>query len=172
MTESLQKIKISCNDCSNDQYFDYETLRSMADSEVNLTNLNLIIDSFNCNSCGSLNLSIFDIDDRMLFDRGNDILCTICSLSIPLPRIQAQPGTNKCISCKDELESEYDIPPEIIFPDVPEEKKGECPNCRIKGRTGSSVVVRQNRYTEDFFLGCSLFPNCRWTNNQFYDQLN
>ena len=66
------KIKISCNDCSNDQYFDYETLRSMTDSEVNLANLNLIIDSFNCNRCGSLNLSIFDIDDRMLFDRGNE----------------------------------------------------------------------------------------------------
>ena len=54
---------------------------------------------------------------------------------------------------KDELESEYDIPPEIIFPDVPEEKKENVQIAEIKGRTGSSVVVRQNRYTEDFFLG-------------------
>ena len=64
------------------------------------------------------------------------ILCKICSLSIPLPRIQAQPLTNKCISCKDEVESEFDRPPEIIFPDVPEEKKENVLIVELKAVVG------------------------------------
>ena len=66
MIESLQKIKISCNGVPMINILITELLRSMADSQVNLANLNLIIDSFNCNMMWSLNLSIFDIDDRML----------------------------------------------------------------------------------------------------------
>ncbi len=45
---------------------------------------------------------------------------------------------------------------------MPEPKKGddlgECPECK-KGR----LVVRQNRKTGSEFVGCSQFPNCRYT---------
>ena len=36
-----------------------------------------------------------------------------------------------------------------------------CPECGV----GSSLVVRQNRETQEYFLGCSNYPQCEHSQN-------
>lgn len=36
-----------------------------------------------------------------------------------------------------------------------------CPECG----PGSSMIIRQNRETKEFFIGCSNYPRCRFSQN-------
>lgn len=86
------------------------------------------------------------------------VFCENCGEEIPAGRLRAEPNTLFCVKCKDENENASEKG--TVFPPVPQGMRGKCPRC-AKG----IVVVYQNSTDRNFFLGCSLFPKCRWAND-------
>lgn len=168
MIERLKEIKLVCNDCDNKSVINYDFLLNKFPDfeEINLGNLNQLVKLFICKSCQGKNFQILDFNDELLFDLQSSVICEICGLFIPFPRIEIFPGTKKCIDCKDEIETKIDYDP-IKFPEVPKEIKGDCKRCRE-----GTVVTRYNSKKETFFLSCSRFPKCWWSTNKYFNKLN
>lgn len=88
-------------------------------------------------------------------DNGNpqSPTCVSCGKIIPLERIKAIPNALRCIDCQNELERGRLKPGDNL---------GLCPRC------GSPLVWRQGALpskTNKYFVGCSGFPKCRYTQN-------
>ena len=164
-------ITLECHECSRKSEITYDALeeRYRELSPINLANMNQLLERFYCSNCNSRFFSIADKNDEIIFDMQQNVSCINCGLSISFPRISAVPGTNLCTYCKDEAESVN--PNEVQFPDVPTGMRGKCPTCETRNRNGI-IVVYQNSREKTFFLGCSVFPNCRWSSNQYFDELN
>ena len=167
----LEFITLNCHECSKTGKIDYELLVDMFPdlAPINLGNLNQLLDKFKCSNCNARNFSIADKNGELIFDMQQNVTCVRCGLAIPLPRIAIQPGTKLCIECKDEKESVD--PNEVNFPAIPIGMRRKCPTCEKKDRIGI-VVVYQNSKDKTFFLGCSVFPNCRWSADKYFDELN
>jgi superfamily I DNA/RNA helicase/predicted RNA-binding Zn-ribbon protein involved in translation (DUF1610 family) len=77
-------------------------------------------------------------------------LCKHCFTPIPQQRLEAIPGIDICISCKEKLERGE----QIVTSDT-----GICERC------GADMVWRYAKKTGTtrYFLGCSKYPKCRFT---------
>jgi ATP-dependent DNA helicase RecQ len=82
--------------------------------------------------------------------------CVSCGEVIPTRRLEIMPGTQLCVDCQEENENAPSRG--TVFPPVPAGLSGNCPRCQ-KG----IAVVYQNSVDKNFFVGCSKFPNCRWS---------
>jgi uncharacterized protein YifE (UPF0438 family) len=81
--------------------------------------------------------------------------CERCGNSISRERLEVFPNARKCIRCQNlEDSSEFTTDSVDLF----------CPRCADKGLR-SKLVYRQARDPEirGHFLGCSNFPDCRYT---------
>ena len=84
------------------------------------------------------------------------ILCVSCGEVIPEGRLRMMPNTQFCVHCKEDEENTTDSG--VVFPPVPQGLAGDCPRC------GSGIaVVYQNHTDKSFFVGCSKYPSCRWS---------
>ena len=168
----LSKIFLKCKDCSNEKYFEYEFLNSINkdDRDLDFSNFNQILYRFKCSMCQTKNLTIQDCNRDLIFDTQNSVSCRSCDLPIPFPRLHLVPGTQVCTTCKN-LGTALQKNVGTIFPEVPREIRGKCPQCDKKFKTGL-VVVYQNSKTKTFFLGCSIFPKCKWSSDDYFDELN
>ena len=171
LSNRLEFITLHCHECSKTANIDYELLVDKFPdlAPVNLGNLNRLLDKFQCSDCRNHFFSLEDKNGELIFDMKQNVMCENCGLAIPFPRIAIQPGTKLCIECKDEEES-ID-PTGVKFPEVPAGMRGSCPMCEKKDRNGI-VVVYQNSKEKTFFLGCSVFPGCRWSSDKYFDELN
>jgi hypothetical protein len=96
---------------------------------------------------------IADDAGLILVDPASLTSCRACGFPIPLPRLGALPGTNVCGACAAEGAKPRPAP---AYPQPPADRV-KCPRC------GKPTVVRQNSEDQGFFLGCTGFPTCRWT---------
>ena len=84
----------------------------------------------------------------------NDNLCELCRKPIPAARSEAIPNATRCVECQDADERQEG-------PD--DDELGSCPRC------GCSLVWRQGApagSTTKYFIGCSAFPECRYTSSR------
>ena len=117
---------------------------------LEIQNVHKFFSSLSCTSCNQQNFRLFK-DDTLLIDCENLISCNVCSNPIILPRVQALPDVMVCVSCKTDQENGI----ESNVAHVPE-KFNQCPK-------GHKSVIRTNSYTGERFIGCSMFPMCRWS---------
>ena len=160
----LENIFIACNNCGNDNVLKQEVLTAQLRGfdHLTLSNLATLISRFICSKCRSRSQRISDANGDLLFDANQIVHCKRCKLPIPFPRIKILPGVNICTLCKEEDEDDEPLELGPQFPAVPKGFRGRCPVCEKKGSSGI-VVVYQNSKNKSFFLGCSSYPNCKWS---------
>jgi predicted RNA-binding Zn-ribbon protein involved in translation (DUF1610 family) len=74
-------------------------------------------------------------------------LCSACGKPISEERLSAVPSATRCLDCQAEAEGQ---PLRRIDHD--------CPRC------GHALTWRcRQRGTADYFIGCTAFPDCRYT---------
>jgi hypothetical protein len=71
-------------------------------------------------------------------------------------RLEALSDTCVRIHCKEDDKKTADGL--VVFPPVSSDLAGDCPRCRV-----GIVVVYQNHTNKRFFVGCSSFPSCKWS---------
>lgn len=168
MNEDFERIITECNKCNNKSGIDYKKLNNIYTSmlfEGNLKkgNLNKLLSKFYCSKCNSKSLKISDKDNNLLFDTDYSRKCKNCNIHLPV-NIK---DYDTCMECR--LDNEIEKSKGFQFPPVPSKYSGECPRCKKNERKGM-VVVYQNSSSKEFFLGCSSFPNCRWSKTLDLDE--
>ena len=119
--------------------------------EPPLTQLIALLPRLKCSNCRSKAVSLRAvIEGREVEFEPSDVArtCAACGNPIPLPRIAAVRGTAHCRPCQELLEAGRVV--EHQSPTL-------CKRC------GAHMVWRISR--NRFFLGCSRFPGCWYTQN-------
>ena len=163
--KSIIGIQILClnQDCQANGMIGASTLKNQLVDEPTLANIGQIATKFKCRECGSKEYAIFDESGSMMLFNSNQMkFCKVegCGAAIPIPRWTSDPNANICVECQSAGEavtlSKSD------FPKVPIGKQ-TCPRCESKRRKKTPTTIYQNRKDGDYFLGCSSFPSCRWS---------
>ena len=109
-----------------------------------------------CSVCSKAPEFIYNDRSDLLFDLTNLTHCSECENPVPVARLKAVPGTSVCTGCASQGASDSQTPPP--HPQPPPDLR-TCPRC------GSSSEMRQNGQDKSWFIGCSTYPDCRWTRN-------
>jgi len=158
------KIIGKCSSCGHVGDLNLSTLSKLIDSVVSITNINQAYDKIICSKCQSKHVCIEDNNGRIIIDPEHLNECVECNCPIEYPRLKAQPDTNVCASCMRDFSEKNKIkthnPKEVIFDEqlIPDDLK-KC------GKCSKNTVVRRNRVSDRKFIGCTGFPNCRWTHS-------
>ena len=163
--KSIVGIQVCCLDdeCGRNVEVGASTLEKHLADEPTLANLGQIASKFKCQSCGSANYSVFDnTGQTMLFNSNQMKFCESkgCGAAIPIPRWAEDPNVKVCVECK--LAGETTSIEDSSIPKVPIGKQ-TCPRCGSKSFKKTPTAIYQNRKDGDYFLGCSSFPACRWS---------
>lgn len=143
-----------------DEKFGKEIFESEKDYDINI--FSHLYDEIMCGKCENFPLSIINNKHEMVLDPNKIIPCSECEKPILLTRLKIKKSTKICTPCarKDELSNAEKIKihndkamPKS--PPVPEELK-KCTKC------GSDSTTRYSPVNEEWFIGCSTFPNCWW----------
>lgn len=153
MTKSIQNLNLECFSCGHTGKVEAATLEKKLAEPPTYKNIAELWKFFSCSSCGAKIVSFSDQDNVLLFDPANMRKCMECELPILFPRIQLLPDTALCLACADEGEKPEKPSP---YPTPPPELS-KCTRC------GSPSVVRENSKDGHYFIGCTAFPRCRWT---------
>ena len=164
---NFDHVKIQCNSCNHESKVDYKKLNSIYinkrfDGDLRLADLNKLLPYFKCSVCNSKSLGVLSKEGDLIFDTNYSRRCQSCNIYLPLNMNEY----NKCIECRNDEETQEIKGPQ--FPTVPAGYGDGCPRCKKNGQKGQ-VVVYQNASTKGFFLGCSRFPKCRWSENPDQD---
>ena len=116
-----------------------------------------------CRNCHKSAKFIFNEKNQLLFDLTNLTFCKSCETPVSFARLKAVPGTSLCTFCAQEGANDPKTPPP--HPQPPSEFS-KCPTCKKYGRN-SRTEMRQNSKDKSWFIGCSSYPKCNWTKNQF-----
>jgi hypothetical protein len=148
---------IRCGDCPHERPVTANWLVEVVPrakgtgKEAGLAELVALLPRLKCSACGSKDISLRAVVD------GHDVefepsdvarICAACGHPIPLARIAAVPDAVHCRPCQELLEAGR--PVERDAPTI-------CKRC------GAEMVWRVNR--NRYFLGCSRFPRCWYTQN-------
>jgi ssDNA-binding Zn-finger/Zn-ribbon topoisomerase 1 len=114
-----------------------------------------------CQECHTPATFIFNERDQLLFDLTNVSYCSTCEVPLSIARLNSMPGTALCTLCVQEGADDIRTPPP--HPQPPSEFS-KCPTCDKYGRN-SRTEMRQNGSDKSWFIGCSIYPKCRWTKN-------
>ncbi len=150
---ALKNIAVECPGCGRQATIDAEKVEFRLDLPLSMNSVGQLYGRLRCSGCGSREIRIGDADGRVLIDPAAITSCRACDCPIPLPRLEALPDTNICMVCAEDGAKPSAPPP---YPQPPAEKR-KCPRC------GTPTIVRQNSEDHGFFLGCTSFPKCRWT---------
>lgn len=151
--KALDSIVVECPACDRQATIEAETLEGRLDPPLSVNSVGQLYGRLRCSGCGSREIRIRDAAGRALIDPAAITLCRACGCPIPLPRLQALPDTNMCTPCAKNAAKPPAPPP---YPQPPADRR-DCPRC------GRPTIVRQNSEDQGFFLGCTSFPACRWT---------
>jgi len=161
MTE-IRSFRFKCTSCSHEASYNLAQLKVRFGFEVNSSNINQTYGDYSCTECESPDIQVKDQTGKVLIDPKKIKECSQCGYPITGPRLQAQPTTNVCVSCASDLSANRE--PAIHQPEAISFQRDLLPQeLKFCGKCGKPSVVRQNRQTKDTFVGCSDFPNCRWT---------
>ena len=151
--KALKSILVDCPGCDRQATIDAAMLESRLDRPLSMNSVGQVYGRLRCSGCGSRKIRIGDVAGRALIDPAAITLCHACGCPIPLPRMEALPDTNLCVSCAEDGAKPPTSPP---YSQPPADQR-KCPRC------GRPTIVRQNSEEQGFFLGCASFPKCRWT---------
>jgi hypothetical protein len=151
-TRELARLVLACKGCGRESTVDGAALQGRSSEPLTLANVGRLYGRLRCSACSSREVQISDEAGRLLIDPNALTRCRLCALPIPLPRLQAMPGANTCAACAADLSG---AAPPPRHPQPPADKT-RCPRC------GHPTVVRENE-DQEYFLGCTGFPKCRWT---------
>ena len=153
MSRLIKRLKLECKDCAHRAFADSEVIKRCLGEALSYNNIAEIFSKFSCSKCKGRRVRAFDDLDRLLIDSENIRRCQVCDLPILLLRIQTLPETAKCQTCADEGAQPRRPPP---YP-TPPPSLSVCPRCKRK------TIVRENSVDNNYFIGCTGFPKCRWT---------
>jgi hypothetical protein len=106
-----------------------------------------------CTGCGQRRAkwAEFDGDATGSETLQEAVACEVCDRVIPQARLDALPGATRCVAC------------EALTETVVERSAAPC----LCPRCGRKLCWRVRRVEEPvkYFLGCSRFPSCRYTEN-------
>jgi len=153
MSRTIVQVQLTCTHCDHQGAVDGELLTQRLGEALTYSNIAGLSGEFKCGACGSKSIAVSDDQGILLLDPNNVRICQACALPIVFPRLQAVPNTSLCQSCAEEGEqperpSPYPMPPPEL---------STCPRCE------SPSVVRENSQDGNYFIGCTGFPKCRWT---------
>jgi hypothetical protein len=151
--KTFAKILLECSECRRQASLDAASVEFRLDEPLSMKNASLLYGKLRCSNCASREIKIRDDVGRVLIDPASLTRCRVCGEPIPLPRLKAMPGTDRCVRCAVEGAKHPVAPP---YPQPPVDKQ-TCPRCT------SPTIVRQNNEDQHYFLGCTGFPKCRWT---------
>lgn len=151
--KTFAKILLECSECGRQARLDAASVESRLDEPLSMNNVGRLYGKLRCSNCASRKIKISDDAGRVLIDPASLTPCRVCGGPIPLPRLKAMPGTDRCVPCAVEGAKQPVAPP---YPQPPVDKQ-TCPRCT------SPTIVRQNNEDQGYFLGCTGFPKCRWT---------
>lgn len=115
-----------------------------------------LVDRLVCSECRQPVAYLFDNRDRMIYDVVSSSRCSSCDEFIPLPRLKYVLGTSLCTECATSGENDLKRPPPHPNPPA---NLASCPRC------ANPTQMRQNGAEKSWFVGCSTYPQCRWTKN-------
>ena len=151
--KTLSRVLLNCSKCGRQGNLDGQLAESRLDEPLSMNTVGRLYKKLRCSGCGSREIRISDEAGRLLLDPASITPCRVCGCPIPLPRLDAMPGADMCVPCAAEGAKP---PPVPRYPQPPADKQ-KCPRC------GDPTIVRQNNEDRGFFLGCTGFPKCRWT---------
>ena len=168
MGDYLSWVRVECLSCGRNVVVDGSGLaEKLSYDKLSLKNIVDAVPLLKCDKCAERSVRVFDNRERLLFDADNPVTCAKCEAHIPLPRLSARPNTTMCIECTEKGELEPVAPPYSephqkaleLKPAYfkPPAELSVCPRCNAPG------VVRHNSHSGARFVGCSTFPDCRWT---------
>ena len=149
----MKELYFVCVNCHHAKMLQSVDLAVYLDEEISLKNIAQLHGKTRCVECDGKISEIHDGSGRLLIDPLNVTPCHCCGLPIVIPRLEAMPSANVCAMCAEEGAKPPQAPP---YPQPPPDKR-KCPRCK------SPTVVRENSQDHNFFVGCTLYPNCRWT---------
>ena len=160
----LRNIHIQCQSCGHAAELGHSDARRTLNRELTHENVPALFGALKCTRCGQRRPRILDEHREFLYGptptpaiapppaaaRPEALQCIACGRVIDAFHLADKPGALLCASC----EPGSNPPP---YPQPPPHL-ATCPRCR------STTVFRQNSTDGDFFIGCSTYPKCRWTN--------
>ena len=155
MARQLKNIRLECVNCGHVAVAEAEKLEEFLGEALTFNTVSTTYKYFRCTECDKSSARMFDDTNRLLIDPESIAPCHVCHSPIIAPRLEVQPETNACAACAKEGAKPPVDPP---CPQPPASQKN-CPRC------GNQTIVRQNSQDLYYFLGCTSFPKCRWTNN-------
>lgn len=151
--ERLESVHLTCSECGRQASLDATLLESQHELSLSVHTVGRLYRKLRCKNCGSKRVRIEDEVHQTLVDPDKLVLCQACDEPIPMPRLKVMPEAKFCVPCAQDKAKPPPVPP---WPQPPANKR-QCPRC------GSRTEVRQNTGDESYFLGCTSFPKCRWT---------
>jgi hypothetical protein len=153
MARTIHELFLECMKCGHTGSVSGQVLENKLGDTPTFDNITEIITNFVCAKCRSKQVRVFEADDRILFDPSDLRRCEACNNIILAPRIRTFPTTSLCHLCAQEKEKPYKDPG---YP-MPPPSLAKCPRCHRPS------IVRQGSTNDEFFIGCTGFPSCRWT---------
>jgi len=151
----IPKLKLECRRCDHRSEMSGALLEERLDEPLSIRSVGQLYGRLRCSQCGRSEVRVLDDAGHLLINPTAITPCALCGQPIPLPRLSAMPNSNVCLACAAGATERPHDPP---YPMPPADRQ-KCLFC------GRSTIVRQNKEDEDFFLGCTGFPKCRWTNS-------
>jgi len=152
----LSHITVKCAKCVNEHQIEAAELEEFIDSDLTVNMVSELYSRLKCKLCASEHAIVFDDTSRLLIDPLNLTPCDSCGNPIILPRLIAVGDTSTCTTCSERGPILPEEPPPPKRPLRPANKL-ICPRCE------SPTVIRKNTQSGNLFLGCTKFPECRWT---------
>lgn len=151
--ETLESVLVECSGCGRQGTVDADVTDARLDRPLSMNSVGQLYGRLRCSCCSCRETRIRDTAGRVLIDPARIVPCRRCGCPIPLPRLEALPGTNLCMPCAEDGAKPPVAPP---YPQPPADKRN-CPRC------GNPTIIRENGEDRGLFLGCTSFPKCRWS---------
>ena len=183
----LRKIFIQCESCSHSAELDLSAARRTLKCDLTHEIIPTLFNAFKCSSCGARKPRILD-EHRLplyhrtpvyhptpLYDKRPPVVrrtplyrkkppvtapareivhCIACGRPIDAFHLADMPGALFCASCEPGSKPGSHASP---YPQPPP-RLSTCPRCKYP------TVVRQRSNDNAYFIGCSAYPKCHWTN--------
>lgn len=139
--------RLTCCDCGHERHLDAEIVSRLCGGVTTSLWRDAVrtaLPRFRCNACGARACTWEPPEELTV------VLCEVCDRPVPPARLAAVPGTMRCVACESAAEGEG------------VEHRAGGGACR---RCGAPMCWRVRRVEEPakYFLGCTAFPICRYT---------
>ena len=155
-------VELQLKDLKN--FFDKKINKKIYESNSNY-DINIFSDLYEeitCDNCDSFSLYVINNKHEYILDPEKIIPCEKCEKPILLSRLKTLKGTKICTPCargkeKTAIEKikEYNDKAIPKSPPIPDHLK-ICMKC------GSDATTRYSVSNQQWFIGCSTFPQCWW----------